>query len=65
MYMKIIKTITKFRIPVSLGTWKRMLWEGFHIIFKAISNISILKQAVAPWVTIVLFFTLFSALTIL
>ena len=48
MYMKIIKTITKFRIPVSLGTWKRMLWEGFHIIFKAISNISILKQAVAP-----------------
>lgn len=48
MYMKIIKTITKFRILVSLGTWKRMLLEGFHIIFKGITNISILKQVVAP-----------------
>ena len=48
MYMKIIIRITKFRILVSLGTWKRMLFEGFHIIFKAISNISILKQVVAP-----------------
>lgn len=42
-----------------------MLLEGFHVIFKGITNISILKQVVAPWVIIVLFFTLFSALNIL